>query len=720
MRIAYCFLLVFAIALHGQTSRLTQSENWFDLTGRSDAAIMKILEQEVARLAESAATEANARVEILQMQEKTARQAFEQELLLLEGELRIAVSAREAVEKILAGLRVDSTALASQAELYMRSEQRLRERLSKFPFKAVVLARAVYTGNLEPVKEKMIYEAGRLAIEQVNGVQIISETLVKNGMVIRDIILSSTEGRADCQPREWKTIENGTQRVLYLYGTYDIYPLAEGAKLSGAAAQLPLLVETHFIKAANDSNLTSLPTNIQQEIAAMMSTTEQENTNTRKYLSLLVQQEAQLLRNSGVSTDKASVQSKFDPLKRQIASLNSEMSVKRQAEAAARQRFEAYRNSEQRIEIVTQSDLERNRSQDEIKAKLMGECVKQFRTIVKSLYSQEKSKVENFMLVESSKQSMIKQVRLQAANILGIYLSESGGEIKYTASVAFRFGFNFAPAIPKAPSGMAYIPAGYFIMGADDGSFNSKPEHKVYIDAFYLDMYEVTVAQFKRFVEATGYLTDAERTGTTFGFNLSNGQRASLSGVNWRHDAEGNLIDFNRMNHPVIHVSWYDAKAYANWASKRLPTEAEWEYAARCGSLGYNFAWGNDEPLGKRGGNIMDVTIVTRFNWNWPWLKRITYTDGYAFTAPCGSFFSNEFGLYDMNGNVSEWCSDWYDDTYYKKSPEQNPGGPAKGMLRVLRGGSWIDISLSNIFRSFQTPTSSAANVEFRCAQDVH
>jgi len=427
--------------LYAQTS--TQSKDWIDLSNKSDAEIIKILEREVALLAESPAAEAGERVRLLQEQEKNAKQGFNQKTLLLEGELSLAASAKEAAEKAFADLQTDSTALSAQIDLYARSQQRLRERIDQFPFKAVVLAKAVYTGDLGMIKEKMIYEAGRLAIAQVNGVKIISETLVKNNILVSDIIETTIEGKADCQPREWKALENGTRRVIYLYGIYDIYPLAEGIKLSSQAAQLQLLVETHFVSAGNDAGLAALPANIQQEIRAMLSTTEQANAEVRNNLNALVQQEMQLLQNSGVTQRKEALKSKFDTLTSQMNSKRLDLLAKRQAYEAARKKLWDHLNGEQRIEIATQSDLERNRSQDVIKAKLMSECLTQFRTTVKSLYSQEKDKVVNFQLAESTAKNMFRQVQLKTTKVLGIYLSPSEGDIKYTASVAFQFGFEY-------------------------------------------------------------------------------------------------------------------------------------------------------------------------------------------------------------------------------------------------------------------------------------
>ncbi|MGH7454664.1 MAG: SUMF1/EgtB/PvdO family nonheme iron enzyme, partial [bacterium] len=154
------------------------------------------------------------------------------------------------------------------------------------------------------------------------------------------------------------------------------------------------------------------------------------------------------------------------------------------------------------------------------------------------------------------------------------------------------------------PLDMVLIPAGSFMMGSEDGRDDEKPVHEVYIDAFYMDKYEVTVAKFKKFVEATDYKTDAEKEGWS---NVWTGTKwDQKQGSNWRHDAEGKIIGSDQMKLPVINISWNDARTYAQWTGKRLPTEAEWEYAARSGSKGYKYSWGNGKPAGKKGGNIAD------------------------------------------------------------------------------------------------------------------
>ncbi len=274
------------------------------------------------------------------------------------------------------------------------------------------------------------------------------------------------------------------------------------------------------------------------------------------------------------------------------------------------------------------------------------------------------------------------------------------------------------PATPQAPEGMVRIPGGTFMMGSNDGDSDEKPMHEVYVKDFYLDQFEVTVAKFEAFVNASGYKTDAEKEGHSYAWTGT--EWGKKEGVNWRHDAEGKLIASASKNHPVIHVSWNDAKAYAQWAKKRLPTEAEWEYAARSGSKGYKYAWGNGDPVGRRGGNIAELALKRRFpNWRWPIWEG--YDDGYVFTAPVGSFEPNEFQLYDMTGNVWEWCEDWYDGKYYEQRVRDNPKGPASGTARVLRGGSWDSDPqyLRCADRGRLTATDQGGSVGIRCAQDA-
>ena len=283
---------------------------------------------------------------------------------------------------------------------------------------------------------------------------------------------------------------------------------------------------------------------------------------------------------------------------------------------------------------------------------------------------------------------------------------------------------------PKAPllvkDGMVWIPAGVFQMGSEDEQAKEDefPVHGVSVDAFWMDQTEVTNADFKAFVDATGYITTAEKKPDweelkkelppdTPKPNDSLLQAASLvfeatdgpvnlndfgawwqwkPKASWRQPrGEGSSIE-NKMDHPVVHISWYDAQAYAAWAGKRLPTEAEWEWAASGGVSKANYPWGN-EP-------ITDGTPkANAWEGNFPY--RNTLRDQFFYTAPVASFEPNAFGLYDMAGNVWEWCSDWYDFTYYKGLESKNtinPQGPEAPYdpyqpylkQKVMRGGSFL------------------------------
>ena len=242
---------------------------------------------------------------------------------------------------------------------------------------------------------------------------------------------------------------------------------------------------------------------------------------------------------------------------------------------------------------------------------------------------------------------------------------------------------------------MILIPGGDFKMGSNAGETDEKPIHLVHIDSFYLSKYEVTVAEYKQFIDATSYQTDADKDGGSYAWDGKSWPKTA--GVNWKCDPEGKARPSTEYNHPVIHVSWNDATEYAKWLSKktslnyRLPTEAEWEYAAGNGGKHTKYSWGNGDPAGKKGGNVSDETAKRKFS-GWPIFEG--YDDGFLYTAPVGSFNANEFGLHDMSGNVWEWCQDWHADGYYAKSPASNPSGPTSGSDRVVRGGSWYDFPI--------------------------
>ncbi len=277
----------------------------------------------------------------------------------------------------------------------------------------------------------------------------------------------------------------------------------------------------------------------------------------------------------------------------------------------------------------------------------------------------------------------------------------------------------FFLASEPPPSGMVWIPGGEFIMG-DKRFPDALPLHKVRVDGFWMDKTEVTNAQFEEFVAATGYKTIAERQPTQSQYpNASKEQLVPGSpvfappagmtvqtchasgtggmiykpGANWRHPEGPESSLAGKEQHPVVHIAWVDAVAYCEWAGKRLPTEAEWEFAARGGLERKPFYWGDElKPGGKVMANI--------FQGDFPCHN--SAEDGYRTTAPVGSFPPNPYGLYDMAGNAWEWCSDWYRADYYSSSPAENPEGPLFSIdpipdpisgpqaKRVMRGGSFL------------------------------
>jgi formylglycine-generating enzyme len=276
---------------------------------------------------------------------------------------------------------------------------------------------------------------------------------------------------------------------------------------------------------------------------------------------------------------------------------------------------------------------------------------------------------------------------------------------------------------------LASIPAGEFMMGSDDPSealddhyADERPAHRVQINrVFYLGIHEVTVGQFRQFVSDSNYRTDAER-GVAFpgGFGLdsASGELGAAETYSWRN------VGFDLSDdHPVVNVSWNDAVAFCEWLSRkegrscRLPTEAEWEYACRAGT---DTRYHHGDAAGRivEVANVADATARKSFpDWTWT----LQASDGYALAAPVGRFRPNAFGLYDMHGNVYEWCSDWYDEEYYSQSPTESPPGPDFGFTRVYRGGSWASESdnCRSAYRQHDEPAGRSLVLGFRVVMDV-
>ncbi len=277
--------------------------------------------------------------------------------------------------------------------------------------------------------------------------------------------------------------------------------------------------------------------------------------------------------------------------------------------------------------------------------------------------------------------------------------------------------------------GFVEVPAASFLMGAVEpvacAGDGEGPIHRVELSAYAISAHAVTNAEFAAFVEATGHVTDAERYGWSFVFGgLLPGDFPATAGVaatpwwrqvfgaDWAHPEGPHSDVSDRGDHPVVHVSWNDAVAYGAWSGTRLPSEAEWEYAARGGLEGAAFPWGDElEPEGEHRMNVFQGTFPAHN----------TCLDGYAGTAPVDAFAPNGFGVYNMTGNVWEWCADWYDPGYYARSPLHDPRGPEHGTQRAMRGGSYLcHASYCRRYRvaarTSNTPDSSTGNLGFRVA----
>ena len=270
-----------------------------------------------------------------------------------------------------------------------------------------------------------------------------------------------------------------------------------------------------------------------------------------------------------------------------------------------------------------------------------------------------------------------------------------------------------APPKNISKEGMILIKGGTFTMGTNDGMAYEAPAHSVSVDSFWIDETETTVTEFTKFVAETGYITEAERFGNSGVFDIAAKNWKMRDGANWKHP-EG-ADSGTQPDEPVRQVSWNDANAYARWAGMRLPTEAEWEFAARGGLKNKKYAWGDElRPNGKPVANW----------WQGEFPANNTDEDGFRGVAPVMSFAANGYGLYDVAGNVWEWTADWFDADYYKMSLKSNPPGAANGTERTMRGGSFLcaENFCTNYRvagRSHSSPETGLNNVGFRCVRNA-
>jgi formylglycine-generating enzyme required for sulfatase activity len=276
---------------------------------------------------------------------------------------------------------------------------------------------------------------------------------------------------------------------------------------------------------------------------------------------------------------------------------------------------------------------------------------------------------------------------------------------------------------------MVLVPTGKMTMGAVDGAADEQPMRDVKISGFWIDRTEVTNEEFARFVEKTGYVTVAERPGAdgkapggmVFKVDDSGARWERVAGANWRHPDGPDSNIKGREKEPVVQVAWEDAEAFARWARKRLPTEAEWEYAARGGAMHNPFVWGRElTPGGHWFANI----------WQGDFAPGEKPADGFVSRAPVATFRPNDYGLADMAGNVWEWTADWYRADYYAKGERKDPAGPTDSLdpaepgvpKRVARGGSFVSSETNGAgyrpaARRKEAPAFASSDLGFRCAR---
>ena len=294
------------------------------------------------------------------------------------------------------------------------------------------------------------------------------------------------------------------------------------------------------------------------------------------------------------------------------------------------------------------------------------------------------------------------------------------------------------PTVAIAPStegrpvdDVVLIGNGSFLMGSDDRwaypADGEGPVREISLDSFWIDAVVVSNEAFASFIEATGYATEAERFGWSFVFAglLPNDFPPTqavveapwwrkVEGADWRHPEGPHSSLDDRLDHPVVHVSWNDAQAYCTWARRRLPTEAEWEFAARGGLDGKAFPWGDErEPGGEHRMNV----------WQGAFPTKNTNGDGYYGACPVDAFPPNAYGLHNATGNVWEWAADWFDPGFRAHDRDHDPRGPAAGTLKIQKGGSYLcHDSYCRRYRvaarQGNSPDSSTGNVGFRCARD--
>lgn len=575
--------------------------------------------------------------------------------------------------------------------------------------------------NIDPwsSKEKLAQQAEKLlaptAIEDLNGVFISSLTVIKDNRLLKDQIKAQISGEMSVEKQYISKVIDNRTKFIYLI-KLNVAPLkksltAEKSYTQKSSNDLVLnLLDDYGYKAklqtaripSNEiknidfevtssrdviSSANNTATRRQQQIIRMgntnLSRIDEEIKQLQRNLanrSTYLKQTIEIKTNVTYNPNRIenSIGNALNYFDNQLAELKKQLITAKEGELIARYD----------VNVTVEGEPEQDIAQTGI------DIYKQ----LKSSYSKveqfiRETKVVNYMLV-SDKTGMGQDIYRDVEKIWFYPVAGDMDNILLTVVAKFKItaltqsGTTTRKRVSETYPDMVNVTGGTFMMGSNDGASDEKPVHKVYVNDFYMDKYEVTRTQYCRFLNEKGNQNEGGATWLDIGDSdckivKQGGRYVPVSGY---------------ANHPVIEVTWYGARAYANWAGKRLPTEAEWEYAARGGTKSNGYTYSGSNSVGS----------VAWYNGN-----------SGGKTHPVGKKQPNELGLYDMSGNVWEWCADWYSSGYYSKSPYENPTGPSSGSGRVLRGGSWSGnaIGMRCANRSSNNPSHSHNYIGFRCVR---
>ena len=529
-------------------------------------------------------------------------------------------------------------------------------------------------------------------IDNYSQVLVFSETEVLNSVVLKDLIEVIEAGRAESfesDPIWFRTPDD----VLYLLQKYRIYPeFPEKEKIKGEGQLQPSYQKAKFfeINDENDPNLLSHWRNLPEIQQRIKETKEFNKEEVKKLLSVnseysqiviydLLKKKDKIIKELGEKKDEMEILTK-----RGVVDFEKNL---QDAEAT----LNSHVKTREVLVFTIISELEQTgRARDAQFQELIEQAYKDLINRAKTLRAYKFYRVENHVLTSYRADEFYDTVIATDYSLplrRRTYRAEEGGLNRLGILLALKVKFEGSermakvvtePSPGKIPD-TVYIPAGEFIMGSNDYD-DEKPVHKVYLSAFYIDKYEVTNAQYKKCVDA--------------------GKCKKPHNTRWYNNSK-------LANHPVVYVDWYMADAYCKWAGKRLPTEAEWEKAAR-GEGGRKYPWGDSWDKNKCN------------CWEGPQKQGMADMQEGRGTLPVGSFLdgASVYGVQDLAGNVWEWVADWYDGSYYQSSPRSNPQGPGSGTSNVLRGGSWYakPSTIRASYRYVSYPHATYFNIGFRCA----